>query len=123
MSVDEFEQCICAAIQLPNGEVWRGHRHDNCIQVAGNAGASREDIANAVQGFITSRNRFVDRSEGAAIQNRAGIVSATTGLSLPEDRGLDMLFSEDLYLREWRSPANAGATPLEQGATESAQNS
>lgn len=94
------EQCICAAIQLPNGEVWRGHRHDNCIEVAGKAGATRDDIANAEQGFITSRNRFVGREEGARLQRVAGIVSAHTG-RLP----IDMLFSEDLYLRAWRQPA------------------
>lgn len=100
------EQCICAAIQLPNGEVWRGHRHDNCIQVAGNApGVQKEDIFAAVQGFITSRNRFVGREEGALIQAAAGIVSATKPSTLPQD----LLFSEDLYLRDWRSPSTKGA--------------
>ena len=94
--MSEPEQCICAAIRLPNGEVWRGHRHDDCIIIAGNGGASRLDIAAAEQGFITSRNRFVSRGEGAAIQRAAGIVSATTGrLPVPP------LFSEDLYLRSW----------------------
>lgn len=95
------EQCICAAIQLPNGEVWRGHRHDSAIRTAMAApDVRREDIANAVQGFITSQNRFVGREEGARIQTAAGILSAQT---LRPVR--DMLFSEDLYLRDWRSPS------------------
>ena len=100
---EQPEQCICAAIKLPNGEVWRGHRHDNCIRVAGRAGAPRDDIANAEQGFITSSNRFVGREEGAQLQRAAGIPSAQTGQLVN-----DMLFSEDLYLRDWRpavSPA------------------
>jgi hypothetical protein len=92
------EQCICAAIQLPNGEVWRGHRHDDCIHTAAKAGATRDEIAEAEQGFITSLNRFVDREEGARLQRLAGIVSAHSG-HLPRP----MLFSEDLYLRAWRS--------------------
>jgi hypothetical protein len=100
----EAEQCICAAIMLPNGEVWRGHRHSDAIQTAGKAGATREDVAEAEQGFITSRNRFVGREEGAVLQARAGIVSAQTG-KLPEG----MLFSEDLYLRAWRATAGAPA--------------
>jgi len=100
LTAAQGEQCICAALRLANGEVWRGHRHDNCIQVAGKAGVSRDDIAEAEQGFITSRNRFVGREEGAQIQNRAGIVSAHTGQPIAE-----MLFSEDLYLRAWREAA------------------
>lgn len=97
------EQCICAAIQLPNGEVWRGHRHDDAIRVAGLApDVAREAIRNAEQGFITSRNRFVGREEGAAIQRRAGIMSAQNLQPVG-----DVLFSEDLYLRDWRPPVVA----------------
>lgn len=93
------EQCICAAIRLPNGEVWRGHRHDDAIQTAGKADVARQDIFDAEQGFITSSNRFVGREEGARLQHAAGIVSADSG-QLPTG----MLFSEDLYRRCWRSP-------------------
>ena len=47
----------------------------------------------AIQGFITSDNRFVERKEGMKIQKRAGILSAE------KDGGYrgDILFSEDLY--------------------------
>jgi hypothetical protein len=92
------EQCICAAIKLPNGEVWRGHRHDNALKVAMDAGVARVDIYNAEQGFITSHNRFVSRAEGADLQRAAGIDSADTKRPVVGD----MLFSEDLYLRDWR---------------------
>ena len=43
------------------------------------------------QGFITSRNRFVDREEGLRLQLRAG-VPAFGG-----DGYQDQLYSEDLY--------------------------
>jgi hypothetical protein len=97
------EQCICAAIRLRNGEVWRGHRHDSAIHTAMAApDIKSQDIANAEQGFITSRNRFVGREEGAQIQRAAGIVSAQTMQPVS-----DMLFSEDLYLRDWRESATS----------------
>jgi hypothetical protein len=44
------------------------------------------------QGFITSRNRFVNRSEARELQEAAGIASVAPG----GYRG-DLLFSEDLY--------------------------
>jgi hypothetical protein len=43
------------------------------------------------QGFITSRNRYVDREEGLRLQLAAGIESVAPG----GYRG--QLFSEDLY--------------------------
>jgi len=93
------EICICAAIRLPNGEVWRGHRHDSAIRTAVAAPDIKpDDISSAEQGFITSRNRFVGREEGARLQRAAGIVSAHTMQPVS-----DLLFSEDLYLRDWRS--------------------
>lgn len=106
---NDREQCICAAIKLTNGEVWRGHRHDGAIKYAMDAGVTKQEIYDAEQGFITSRNRFVGREEGARLQHDAGIVSAETG-NLPEREG-GMLFSEDLYLRAWREPsASQGGT-------------
>jgi hypothetical protein len=45
------------------------------------------------QGFVTSRNRFVGRQEGARLMRAVGHVSAMTGESFTSDT----LFSEDLY--------------------------
>ena len=92
---EQREVCICAAIQLPDGELFRGHRHDDAIQTAGKASVPRADIYEAAQGFITSRNRFVGREEACALHIAAGIPSAQTGQPLKPG----MLFSEDLYLR------------------------
>lgn len=90
------------------------HRHDDCLSTAGRI-HDRKTIAEAEQGFMTSRNRFVSRYEGAAIQRAAGIDSATTKRPVE-----GMLFSEDLYLRDWREPLPAPpiptATPAPVGA-------
>lgn len=93
------EQCVCVAIMLSNGEVWRGHRHNDAIHTATQAGAR---IAGHTQGFITSHNRFVDRHEAMEIQRTAGIPSADP-CAQPH---ATELFSEDLYSRGWRSPAS-----------------
>ncbi len=85
----ESEIYICAAIKTPSG-IYRGHRHGDCFRVMQNKQLPRtpEDI----QGFVTSRNRFVDRNEGRRLQDAAGIASAS-----PEGYESNTLFSEDLY--------------------------
>jgi len=82
---------------MDDGYIIRGHRHSDAMQTAGNMGYGyiRQDM----QCFVTSTGRFVRRKEGAALQNAAGIPSATTGLPIN-----DILFSEDLYLRPGRTP-------------------
>lgn len=90
------EICICAAIQLEDGRVIRGHRHDDCIHTALKwkaAGQNIGRIRQEQQGFVTSHNRFVDRAEGARLMREAGHVP-------PQRRRPfegDLLFSEDLY--------------------------
>jgi len=68
------EICICAAIKTPSG-IYRGHRHGDCFLVMQRKKILRstEDI----QGFITSRNRFVDRNEGRKLQDIARIESVS----------------------------------------------
>lgn len=104
----DLEICLCAAIRMPDGEVVRGHRHDNCYDVVrrrcaywatqltcqNRSESYRLDIARAEQGFLTSRNRFVDRREGMELMRVSGMRSwyHEDGLY----RG-DWLFSEDLY--------------------------
>lgn len=86
-SLPHFEICICAAIQLTDGRIIRGHRHDDCIQTALKW---KVELPKHTQGFMTSFNRFVDRREGMRLQKAAGLNSAHGY------RG-DILFSEDLY--------------------------
>ncbi len=85
------EICICAAVKTTTGEIIRGHRHGDCFY-------SIQRIKKKImkhplaQGFITSKNRYVDRKEGAKLQNMAGILSVWTGTKIKK-----ILFSEDLY--------------------------
>lgn len=104
----DLEICLCAAIRMPDGEVVRGHRHNNCYDVVcaraiywstqlsmiNKSLEYAKDIAKAAHGFLTSRGRFVDREEGMALMRASG---------LPSHYGRDGkyvgagLFSEDLY--------------------------
>lgn len=90
----EPEVCICAALQMPDGYVVRGHRHDGAIKTAGGMSRyTREHIYEAEQGFVTSRNRFVGREEGARLMRAVDWHDPKTGLPFLAD----VLFSEDLY--------------------------
>lgn len=89
------EICICAAVRTKDGTVIRGHRHADALQNALNRQPPLEFDHGAPwqgQGFVTSTNRFVDRTEGALLQRLAGIPSVMTK-QLP----VEILFSEDLY--------------------------
>lgn len=95
-----YEVVICSAIRLPDGRIIRGHRHGDCIRTAcewweWNGGKQDRKWNGSMcrdQGFISSRNRYVDREEGMRLQLAAGIESVADG----GYRG-DTLFSEDLY--------------------------
>lgn len=82
------EICICAAVKDDTGYVWRGHRHSDCILLLWQ---QHRTFKNTNQGFITSKNRFVDRSEGYKLQLAADVLSFSGGY-----RG-ELLYSEDLY--------------------------
>lgn len=88
------EICICSAILMPDGYIIRGHRHDSCFWVANRMPRYKDDVSHddVVQGFVTSKNRFVGRREALILQMTAGIASAAPG----GYRG-DELFSEDMY--------------------------
>ena len=75
------EIIICSAIKTGGNVIIKGHRHCDCLMAADRMRTPREFLANRVEGFITSKNRFVDRAEGHLIH---------TGKK-------GKLFSEDLY--------------------------
>jgi hypothetical protein len=83
------EVCICAAVRhVESGLIVRGHRHPDCFNNL--AGRPMKYEGPFEQGFITSRNRFVDRKIGLELQLTAGIASARGGYQKE-------LYSEDLY--------------------------
>jgi len=85
------EICICAAVICTDGTIIRGHRHRDCFHTIHRKGKKISEDFNA-QGFITSRNRYVNRVEGFALQLAAGIKSAN-----PEGYTPGLLFTEDMY--------------------------
>jgi hypothetical protein len=82
------EICICAAVKDETGYIWRGHRHGDCMLAA----ITAKHSPHGEQGFMTSKNRFVNREDGRKLQDAAGIPSADKD----GYRGTT-LFSEDLY--------------------------
>ena len=82
------EIVICAAIKYKDGTIIRGHRHGDCAFDCDRP--LNKDFKGCVQGFITSKNRFVTREEGRKLQDAAGIKSVDGYRS-------NTLFSEDLY--------------------------
>lgn len=86
------EVCLCAALLMADGYIFRGHRHDDCyLTLMGYKRYAKVDGHQATQGFLTSLGRFVSRVEAAELQQRAGIVSPRTGGYAVS------LTSEDLY--------------------------
>lgn len=101
-AVSDIEYILCAAIWFDDGKeyafqpknittglVFCGFRH-GCIfqQIGGTVGYRKElGIYEKEQGFLTNRNRFVDREEAAKIALQANQIAEP----------LTMLFSEDLY--------------------------
>ena len=81
------EVVICSAVVADDGMVYRGHRHNNCINLIREVKKIPKE-----QGFITSKNRFVGRKEAYKIQIEAGIESRDGYHHI-----LGELFSEDLY--------------------------
>ena len=99
------EYILCAAIHYKTGAqyvhqpkniitgvVICGRRHHNCIATKAMTGIPRG--APAVQGFITSKDMFVDREEAARIAYAANQIDH----ALADEDGDDLtLISEDLY--------------------------
>ncbi len=94
------EICICAGVKI-NGEVFIGHRHGQALEVMReilNWRMTGKDMISylhkheAIQGFVTSRRRFVSRKVGRKLQNEARIKSADK-----DGYRYNTLFSEDLY--------------------------
>lgn len=87
------EIVICAAVVAEDGYIARGHRHSHCMATLRGMKKKYPHLKDgAEQGFITSKNRYVTRKEGYALQIEAGIPSADPG----GYRGGE-LYSEDLY--------------------------
>ena len=81
-------------VNVDKGAVFCGHRHPHCmytmVAITGKA-SSEHVIGEYVQGFLTNKNRFVDRVEARKIAYDAGQLAGRDVHSRTQ------LFSEDLY--------------------------
>lgn len=90
----DVELPACAAIQLPDGTTFAGHRHHHCLSMIHMTFGVACPFAREtwVQGFMTTRGRFVTRREAWMMRVREDLPSAS-----PDGyRGCE-LYSEDLY--------------------------
>jgi hypothetical protein len=101
--MDNMERIICAAIHydmdgeyfhqpknIDHGFVVCGRRHSNCLSTVAALlpeGKLKITRCTSTQGFITTKDRFVNRQEARDIAVKCGITP---------DHSTD-LFSEDLY--------------------------
>ena len=77
-----------APYNIDRGVVFCGWRHPNCMyQMIAIYDIKNHEAGESIQGFLTSKNRFVDRKEGAEIHIKNG----------GELNYSNQLYSEDLY--------------------------
>ena len=86
---DDFPQGFQRPINCDSGMVFCGLRHHNCMyQAISITGKYQIKLGEEVQGFLTNKNRFVDRKEAANIHKSNGGHMEFSSIKL---------FSEDLY--------------------------
>lgn len=97
------EKIICSAIwykdletafyrpyNIEKGIVLAGHRHTHCLaQLWALTGLKQCEAGEEIQGFLTNKNKFVDRGEGAKIALKSGQITKLKYGTI--------LYSEDLY--------------------------
>jgi hypothetical protein len=90
---DDFPEGFCRPLNCETGIVFCGHRHHNCLyQKVALTGLADHESGEHIQGFLTNKNRFVDRKEALKIALANNQVD-------PNHLGNSLigLFSEDLY--------------------------
>lgn len=90
---DDFPEGFCRPLNCNVGIVFCGLRHHNCLyQKVALTGLPDHKSGKNIQGFLTNKNRFVDRKEALEIARTANQINEDE-LGNPRIG----LFSEDLY--------------------------
>jgi hypothetical protein len=90
---DDFPKGFIRPLNCDRGMVFCGLRHHICLYImVAMTGKMQHQAGEEIQGFITSKNRFVNRLEALEIARTAGQINENE-LGNP----LIGLFSEDLY--------------------------
>jgi len=87
--VNDIPTELLRPINCKTGIVFSGYRHPHCLyQMVVMSGKYQYQAGKEVQGFLTNKNRFVDREEAAIIHlKNGGVLNYST----------KQLYSEDLY--------------------------
>ena len=86
---DSIPSSLLRPVNCDRGIVFCGYRHPHCLyQMVSITGKYQSQAGEEVQGFLTSKNRFVDRKEGAKIHIANGGKLNYSDVTL---------YSEDLY--------------------------
>lgn len=86
--MNAIEKLVCSAVRTPK-KIFTGKRHADCYEKIHDAGIYLPDLDFAIEGFVTTHNRFVDRFEAAKI--------AKASKQIPSDSSIVMLYSEDVW--------------------------
>jgi hypothetical protein len=90
---EDIPSSLLRPVNCATGIVFCGFRHPHCLyQLVAITGmrSVKTEVGDYSQGFLTSRNRFVDRREAAKIAIASGQI-----LKTEYEKGV--LFSEDIY--------------------------
>jgi len=90
---NDIPSSLLRPVNCATGIVFCGFRHPHCLyQLVAITGirSVKPEVGEYIQGFLTSRNRFVDRKEAAEIAIASGQIIKT-------EYENNSLFSEDLY--------------------------
>jgi hypothetical protein len=88
---DVLESRGYSPYNIDRGIVFCGWRHHNCLyQMVAITGLMQHEAGEEIQGFLTSKNIFVDRKEARKIAYAAGQLGSNE-----EEKG--NLYSEDIY--------------------------
>jgi hypothetical protein len=96
MNEERPELPACAAIRVPDGTIFAGKRHHDCISMINYTYGTEQRFARDrwEQGFMTTKGKFVDRREAYRMMIENDIPSACPS---GYRHKLVELFSEDLY--------------------------
>ena len=94
--MNDKEFILCSAINY-NGTIISGFRHSDCYKVLKELFAEPVLPGREHQGFLTSKNRFVDRKEGWKIAKENNQIKYGLKASENEDENESILISENLY--------------------------
>lgn len=91
LNIKKISSELYLPININKGIVFCGHRHTHCLyQMVANYCLYQSQAGEEVQGFLTNKNRFVDRMEAKQIAIIANQLKK--GISVK-----GQLYSEDLY--------------------------